>query len=223
MPLNNSDFGNKFVYLGLNNFDDVEWIDLDSNAIKIFFPLEGKNHPGSGSGITPNWYYYWSDALGISGIHRFEELDFEAHATVYSCDNWDIVIGRQAVWSDKEGNPPTGNRYIDGFVATTEHELLHRDHIKHNFCVHGHSGIIPNDPLPIEIDHDRDGICDNDPGEPPYNGDESTCGGWEKIFGLSCKNEDDIEVPANNAEISPRYLHYGNQGIDWAYPGSQWE
>jgi hypothetical protein len=61
MPLNNSDFGNKFVYLGLNNFDDVEWIDLDSNAIKIFFPKMGKNHPypSGAQADTPNWYYYW--------------------------------------------------------------------------------------------------------------------------------------------------------------------
>lgn len=63
LPSNYDDFGKKKITLTLNG--GVSAADCkDETYVEIFFPRDEKNHPGTGSGTTPNWFYYWGQAIG---------------------------------------------------------------------------------------------------------------------------------------------------------------
>jgi hypothetical protein len=55
LPKLNTSFGKKkaTVY-------DADGCKLDEKDYEVFFPKTAKNHDGIGSGVTPNWYYYWA-------------------------------------------------------------------------------------------------------------------------------------------------------------------
>lgn len=53
LPQNNTDFGSKKATL---KYDGK--IIADANY-EVFFSRDAANHPGQGSGIDPNWFYYW--------------------------------------------------------------------------------------------------------------------------------------------------------------------
>jgi hypothetical protein len=52
LPAENSAFGKKYA--------EVAGYGLTSTFFEVFFPRDAKNHPGDGTGTTPNWYHYWS-------------------------------------------------------------------------------------------------------------------------------------------------------------------
>ncbi|MEW6097135.1 MAG: hypothetical protein AB1567_11540 [bacterium] len=125
LPGSNGQFGNKKVIAELTLGGKT---DKDDVGVQIFFPRNGANNPWGP--LIPNWYFYWSQALGVVGQHTYNG-DLETSRTiVFSATSWIIEIGRNADWP--EGNPPTGNDYIDGFWATNLHEFWHRDHRVYN-------------------------------------------------------------------------------------------
>ncbi|MEW6609575.1 MAG: hypothetical protein AB1414_19380, partial [bacterium] len=191
LPYDNGQFGNKKVRAELTLGGKT---DKDETIVQIFFPRDGTNHPGGG---TPNWYYYWSQALRVMDKHTYNG-DLETSRTiVFSATSWIIEIGRNANWP--QGNPPTGNDYIDGFWATNLHEFWHRDHRVYNFKTYGTWGN-----LPLEVDPDRDDI-DNT---------------WEEMIGTDPYTWNSTEEGGEWAELNGTY---GYDSLDWGYPGSQWK
>jgi hypothetical protein len=203
----NNDFGDHTVIV---SFEDKDGNNVANGVtVQIFYPRDDNTNPGSGD---PNWYYYWSQALGVVGEHIYDpSISGSGETIVYSASSWVIRIGPDASWPN--GNPPTGHRYINGFWATNLHEFWHRDHRVHNFSVHG--GWNP----PPSYDYDGDGICDHEPGEVSPTNDNITKG-WEAMIGTDWDVWNDVEIGANWAESNGTY---GYDGQDWAYPGSQWE
>ena len=71
LPSSNSTFGPKnagFLCDSQSNLVDVAEGKTAESAGKfeVFFPKYAKNHPGVGTGITPNWFYYWTEEFGIT-------------------------------------------------------------------------------------------------------------------------------------------------------------
>jgi hypothetical protein len=165
-----------------------------SRKAQVFFELHGTNHPG---GSSPNWYYYWSSALGVASNHTYNGSLSTSRTTVTSATSWTIEIGSNAHWSTT-GNEPTMEMYIDGFWATNLHELWHRDHRIHNFTSHGSWG-----GLPSSVDPDGDDICTD----------------WEIVIGTDPYTSNSTEDGAEWAELNGTY---GHDSSDWASPGSQW-
>ena len=174
-------------------------------TIRLFFEREAVAIPRS----VPNWFFYWSSALGYQGQFIYNAALSTSQTVVNSATSWQIQIAPNAQWPGAGGNPPTGNRFINGFKATVLHEFWHRDHRVHNYSVHGSW-----DPPPAE-DLDGDGLCDREPGDPPGH-----TGGYEAMIGTSYNQPDSTEVGGDWAESNGTY---GHEGIDWAYPGSQRE
>jgi hypothetical protein len=128
LPTKNSDFGRKKV-----------WVEYDGKrepfeqAFEVFYPRDLKNHPGEGSGVSPNWFYYWSqtsanNATGIkmqynpravptgsSGRYYLHDFAIRRLETIYISDE---AKNRQiAAWGEPVG--------IDSFAWTTAHEAKH--------------------------------------------------------------------------------------------------
>lgn len=70
-----------FTYTGLpannSSFNVAKILSLDypgsgctplNTVIWMFFPRDEMNHPGTGSGTIPNWYYYWTDGSVVAGL-----------------------------------------------------------------------------------------------------------------------------------------------------------
>jgi len=178
--------------------------DLQASIpIQNFFERDGNQNPST----DPNWYYYWSIALGVTGDHTYNGGLSTSQTTVTSATSWTIEIGSNANWPS--WNPPTGNDYIDGFWATNLHEFWHRDHRVHNYSVHGSWS------PPSANDFDGDGICDSEPGDTSgWHG-----GGWESQIGTNPYVVNSTEDGANWAENNGSY---GNDSDDWSHVGSQW-
>ncbi len=65
MPSSNSDFGIKIISLTY----DHESVNCSvEQKIEVFFDKKATNHPGGGSGFTPNWYYYWDEGGVVGGM-----------------------------------------------------------------------------------------------------------------------------------------------------------
>ena len=211
LPPDNGDFGLKWVTV---TFDFNPSIS-DMNFLEVFFPRDAKNHLGpnySPPGVisrAPNWYHYWGQVLGVANHPNFffDQNQATSNAIVSSAVDWRITIGPNAYWP--AGNPPTGQRHINGFYATVLHEQWHRDHRIHNFTAHG--GWKP----PPADDADYDGICNREPTDAPG----FLFGGWEAAIGTDPLVLNSTEDGANWAETQGNYV-YAPQ--DWASGGSQW-
>jgi hypothetical protein len=197
LPRRNKDFGLKKARI---MYDGAFVKEED---FEVFFPRDAVNHPDGQAG-SPNWYHYWSQALGVSGEHTYDGTLVTSETTVNSATTWQIKIAPNANWPG--GNPPTNQKHINGFWASNLHENWHRDHRVHNYSIHGSWS------PPDAEDADGDGVCDHDPGEPAGHG-----GGWESQIGTDPEVPDSTEVGANRAETLGNYT-YGQ--LDWSNPGT---
>ncbi len=161
-----------------------------------FFPAQGRQNP---SGSDPNWYYYWTDALGYTGQHVYDSslTGVYGDTIVNSATSWKIRIGPASYGATAIS--PTGNRYINGYKAVVLHEFWHRDHRVYNYRTYGTWGN-----LPLAVDPDRDDI-DNV---------------WETMIGTNPNIWNSTEEGAEWTEL---HGTYGHESIDWAHSGSQWE
>lgn len=76
LPSNNGDFGNKIVKVDVG----APLNTSQSANVQVFFPKAGTNHPLPdlpiatslfAGGVTPNWYYYWSQTSANYGTHYY--------------------------------------------------------------------------------------------------------------------------------------------------------
>ena len=68
LPDRNDAFGKKKAILQLKGRK------LDENDYEVFFPRDARNHPGGQAG-SPNWFYYWGQALGVANARYSEDYD----------------------------------------------------------------------------------------------------------------------------------------------------
>ena len=200
LPSNNQYFGDTWVKASACSAEDT-------NTFKLFFTATATNHPG---GVTPNWYYYWTQALN-NGPHNYD-ASVDYGVTRNEWGNAVIYIGANAYVTDGTLPRHPGVNYINAFGFIVSHEKWHQSHRTHNLNVHGGW-----DPSAAE-DVDDDAVCDREPGDPPGHN-----GGWESQYGTDPNDQTtygetiDREWIAQQQETNPNA-----DSIDWANEGSQY-
>jgi hypothetical protein len=133
LPQNNSDFGKKKARVMLNGSKTIE------KEFEVFFPRDTKNHPGVGSGTTPNWFYYWGQVMG--GSHDLQYGGPGSGSTVaevLAITAWNYTSGqdkdRMIIYDGVTGKfraYGVGEEFsgIDQFFGTVIHEAKHVDQV----------------------------------------------------------------------------------------------
>jgi len=73
LPALNSEFGLKVAEMRCNGMIPSEIDPLGApgqeefGEFEVFFMRDEKNHPGQGSGTTPNWFFYWLQTVQLLG------------------------------------------------------------------------------------------------------------------------------------------------------------
>jgi hypothetical protein len=201
LPASNWDFGPKTVkvyYKGTL---------VNSVGIKVFFLKYMTNHPGAGSGTTPNWYYYWNYAGVDTGTHQYDGT--LACDGSYTCGDSYFKIGSYAAGTD--GGLVVKKDGIDNFGSTCLHEKAHMDYFLNTWGTWANY-------LSRRATEDIDGDGLKDSQEPsligldgqPYNPSKKDT------------NEDDYD---DGEDWACKYEAIWGDGscdyVDWSYPGHQ--
>ena len=200
LPIYNSDFGEKEAKVGFR--DSIR----DTKKYEVFFPRDARNHPGIGSGITPNWYYYWTQITGSADLAyggasaNFGYYDYDGtEGKLDKCIIYDSVIA----FDNPTG--PKGKAGIDCFGQTVCHERKHREQFYAGFSDTTGDNIPDYD---ITIDQDRDWLSDS----------------YEDNHGFDKTKQDtdnngvkDLEEESIAAESNWTNDSHNNQ--DWSKPG----
>ena len=130
LPDSNSAFGVKYVNASLPQYGVAE-----SVMIKAYFPKDATNHPGTGNGTTPNWYYYWGQTTAPMGTPAQRQYGGDSCGTPagragyldpITFDYYHICdTASTESWVYCDG--PVGNNWngIDLFAAECRHEYEH--------------------------------------------------------------------------------------------------
>ncbi|MCX6849229.1 MAG: hypothetical protein NTY98_09945 [Verrucomicrobia bacterium] len=132
LPQNNSDFGLKTVRL---KFDGNEVVNTQ---FEVFFKRDATNHPGTGAGNDPNWFYYWGQIQGNQHLEYGGVGSGSSTAKTPAGENWsyftavdkqEIIVYDSVV--GKFGSYEVGKVFsgIDRFFGTVIHEERHVDQI----------------------------------------------------------------------------------------------
>ena len=95
LPATNAGFGDCTVIM------DVDGVQVTA-PIQIFFNRDAKNHPGDGSGITPNWYFYWGEAIPLIASCTYKEIGWPG-VFDWSGTGYDQVAGRTYISKEAVG------------------------------------------------------------------------------------------------------------------------
>ena len=213
LPADNEQFGEKDVEVTIENLGCSQ-----EGKTKIYFARDAKNHPNTGAGTTPNWYFYWQQGAVGGGLDEFEyggdstdlsgkyvsETDklyiYSAAAIAQAVSH--VTHKTNSAMQFTIGVDATG---IDSVAAVVLHEKKHK-WIYHNW------GMLP--------DTDGDGVPDSEEECAPY------------YF-----NKNDRDSYNLGQVIHTNYFRYGDQEFlcrmaeqgyvsdstkDWASPGKQW-
>lgn len=124
LPASNAEFGPKTLTL------THPAVGNDTQEVKIYYDHGATNHPGEHTGVTPNWYYYWSQTSANFGQHVYQALvpdDAQPPMTNYfgQCCYW------RGEWHACIGENADGYNYvfdtfgIDTFAVICRHEWQH--------------------------------------------------------------------------------------------------
>jgi hypothetical protein len=221
-------FGPKIITLR----SDSPEVDCGSvrQRVEIFFNPTAKNHPGEGTGETPNWFYYWQQtAAGDFNAVYDESLDtagatrtplYAGFLIWWAPSNFKIGDFAYSTFRDL-GYYPNGPQTwpgIDSFHFTCVHECKHLKDFRNG---RGH------------LDHDFDGIADcleiwdGDNEIEPNEGetDPKTEGTYSNFNNMiQAVRDSDAEFRAYRIEL----LHEDEIGVynskDWSSTGTgrQW-
>jgi hypothetical protein len=176
-------------------------------SIKVFY--DGGDNDMQATGNTPNWYYYYTNALG-NGPHTYSA------GVNYGATQWSaprnpppVVVQIGANANDASPRWPAPCKYINNFANIVQHEQWHRSHRNHNYASHGNDGMVPNDPN----DPDGDDVCSGG----------CQAGGWEQTCGTDA--DDDTTNGINDREwiAQQQETNADHSNVDWAHSGNQWE
>ena len=226
LPAHNSDFGKKKVKIRFNDKD------IEETEIEVFFDKSATNHPGTGSGTVPNWFYYWQDG-DVCGIE--DDYIYDSTASFgYTLPGTDDIVrlGPDAPTSNtgpetyNSGNPTYGSITVTGqgdgiqcVAETIQHELHHLtiyDTFHDRIAVaHANGGANNGDP---DDDPDGDEIPNGD--EPTYNGIKSDPSDPDTFnMGGTYASYGDQEVRCRDIELHLTIAYHKDK--DWANPGCQ--
>jgi hypothetical protein len=207
LPANNSDFGAKKARIMFSGTKIAE------QTFEVFFMKDEKNHPGSGAGTTPNWYFYWAGTAVpgydiASGTYSYASggaNDYALYNGNPAAPHYTIRGPASAGHEQYNAAGLNVNRKgIDTLAATLVHEKEHRT-VDQNWLAGG----IWNG----KADSDGDELPDD------YE-DAHAADGFDKNNRFSFPTfpyGDDEEVYVEKAA-------YGATGVsdkDWANPGKQ--
>lgn len=210
LPAGNDEFGVKNVEVSLDGLGSPQ-----AGKTKIFFARDEKNHPGAGSGTTPNWYYYWSQTGASYGTHEYYGPGMDGNGRSYAGfinGQWRARIGDGVVKWNSSISGTTYSLGLNCFAFVTRHEERHRLDL---IALWG--ATTDRDPL---NDLDGDYLPDDQeaaliPGH-PYNSNMTAT--YPDTYGYGV-GWSDIEDYALRRQAYPTVDAYITS--DWAYPGSQ--
>lgn len=209
LPASNSEFGLKQAQFQCDSDTSV----LAQGPFEVFFPKDATNHPGTGTGTTPNWFYYWA-GTAVSG--------YDLSSGTYS-----YASGGAGDYAQYNGNPSSPHytihgpasagheqynsaglnvdrKGIDTLASTLVHEKTHRQ-VDQNWLSGG-------------IWH---GKLDSDGDELPDDWEDANASlGYDKNNRFSFTGfpyGDDEEVYCERAAFGTT----GDSSKDWANPGKQ--
>ncbi len=126
LPTENTGFGRKQADVRFNG------TPVDIENYEVFFPKKAHNHPGPGSGITPNWYYYWAGTAVpgyvVSGNFRYggASPDFGGYVVGSYLNPVFIIYDNAALEEDWDSAGLSANlKGIDVLARTLVHERKH--------------------------------------------------------------------------------------------------
>lgn len=211
LPASNSEFGLKQAQFKCDSDTSV----LPQGPFEVFFPKDATNHPGTGAGTTPNWFFYWMDGK-VCGIPTTAQYDPTA-SFGYTRPGVDSILrlGPDAPTTNTgpetyTGSSPYGSLTVTGqgkgiqcVAETVAHELYH-------LTLHGilaGRGDTDSDGIANADEPTLDGI-NSDPNDP----DTYNMGGGYSGYG-------DNEIRCRKKELTPGISVVPT--ADWANPGCQ--
>lgn len=130
LPALNSEFGLKVAEMTCDGMIPSEIDPLGApgqeefGEFEVFFMRDEKNHPGLGSGTTPNWFFYWLQTVQLLGTAP--DVNYDPAGSYYDPNTNKIFLsdGDRLVYNAPYGtnNPLKG---IDNFAWTAMHESQH--------------------------------------------------------------------------------------------------
>ena len=208
LPVKNSDFGKKKVALLCNGSK------IEETTIEIFFPKAAKNHPGTGGGTTPNWYFYWAGTAVpgydiTSGTYVYA---VGANANDYAQYNGNSanptykIHGPASAGHEKynQAGLNIDRKGIDTLAATLVHEKVHRQ-----VDINNKAGGIWRG----KVDQDMDELPDEIEDAMMAQGFDKTKRTTWPMFPYGDDEEVYCEIQAKNTK--------GVAAKDWANPGKQ--
>lgn len=115
LPAVNSEFGLKQAEFKCDSDTAV----LPKADFEVFFLKDEKNHPGAGTGTTPNWFFYWRQFIPLG---RIATLNFGGNN--YGSTN-PVTRVTEVGQLSSELNDETGHRGLHTFYETVAHESHH--------------------------------------------------------------------------------------------------
>jgi hypothetical protein len=206
-------------------------------TVKLFFPRDAKNHPGSGTPKPPNWFHYWKQTKAARPKGQKVNLEYGArtfgdctaasnaalynhkfgYKTIYVCDlgtfspPFNLVL---PVIDRSTAAKVTGTRRTKGietFAVAVRHEFEHFL-VDHNLW----SGVpVANRPAK---DHDADGLPDAQ--ESGLGFDPAK---FQTFLGMHPKwkgigGDEEWMAHETLKDIAPGSM----DKLDWGHPGAQW-
>ena len=161
LPMSNSAFGEKTATYTIA---ELEW--QGQGTAKVFFDADSKNHPGEGSGTTPNWYYYWRQTEageGYTNSYGGQHPKYAGEMKYSDTEKkWVCIIYDGATGMATRHNVRTGSNYtyqsINSFAYTVRHEETHRLQF---IDMWGDGGGSSTSPENAAYDTDGDGLRDS--------------------------------------------------------------
>lgn len=149
-PTANSAWGWGTVYTTINDGGEggellhgARRVPIDGKSVQKLF--DGNDDKVQNPCADPNWYYYYSDALG-NNLHTYKA------ATNYGKTLCFVTAPLVTTTIGSNGNDDSprfqGVTALSTFGNILEHEMFHRQHFFHNHAAHGDCSVLddPNDP-----------------------------------------------------------------------------
>lgn len=223
LPYDNASFGKKTarMYYRGNLVEETE--------IEVFFPKDASNHPGTGRGTTPNWFYYWKQG-DVCGIPDDAIYDGSDNGYGYVRPGFDTIVRLGPLAATTNSGPetytsnltnttvspavPYGSLTVAGqgegiqcVAETVEHELYH---------------LVTYEEARGKVDADNDGVADSM--EPTWAGIPSATNNADtynmtEFWGSVYQDYADDEIRCRLRELDLSFEIYPEK--DWANPGSQ--
>lgn len=217
LPADNAHFGQKKARV---KYDGNNAAEAD---FEVFFPRDATNHPGTGAGTDPNWFYYWKhgDVCGIPATAEYDATRAGLFGYVLPGVDSILRLGPMAPTINDgphtlSGSSTYGSVIVTGHgkgiecvAETVAHELHHLT--LYNRSWKGW----------FWTDDDSDGVDDSD--EPLLDGIKSDPLNPDTFNSASIyppySSYGDDEVRCRKIELTPGINIYPNR--DWASPGCQ--